>query len=29
MQNLISWAGENLDAQYIDAYDSCVDTARP
>ena len=25
--NLISWAGENLDQQYIDAFDSVVDTA--
>ena len=28
-QNLVSWAGENLDAQYIEAYDSIVDTADP
>lgn len=25
--NLISWAGENLDQQYIDAFDQVVDTA--
>ena len=28
-QNLIGWAGENLDAQYIEAYDSIIDSADP
>jgi len=27
--NLIGWAGENLDQQYIEAFDSVVDTADP
>ena len=27
--NLIGWAGENLDQQYIDAFDSVVDNANP
>ena len=27
--NLIGWAGENLDQQYIDAFDSVVDNADP